>query len=552
MNRRFLFLLTLTLCTAMTSEAIAFSDVEGHWAEKSIQKAEEMKVITGYENNRFMPDSYMTRAELVAIINRFLEIQSETDKYIPDVTRQDWFHSDVRKALSAGIIKGDTNGYVRPNDYVTREEAAVIMCRAFYSEADGNVDTLSFKDNDSISSWSRADILTFVKNGYITGYPDGELKPKNNITRAEIITILERIIAGDIEAPMRDKKVNGNWIINQKNSQLKNVEFFGDLIIGETAGESLYLSNVVVNGNLVLYSPVDLQKNKVTVKGKIIKAYDKKIESTFHYTNSTYGVNFSLPTGAKVFETTEITSSVYDYDDVIIIDIKEDESYYFKDIHKISAEEIKSRKSDSIYKLIESDKFGCYPYEIYKDNANSSLLIIKRDNIVYSLLFINVVSDNILDNVISNIQFTNGERTLNYAEKIYRNSKLCLKFTYRDGYVGVDDSYNTGAIYSGDPFFKLFIQVNMITDIDEYSVEEVTALLKTLIKSDGTIVSQKISKISNHDAIFFEVDDGENKIISLYVIVGNNLYNFIFKGEKSRVDSLGKEMFLDIVSSMEF
>lgn len=552
MNRRFLFLLTLTLCTAMTSEAIAFSDVEGHWAEKSIQKAEEMKVITGYENNRFMPDSYMTRAELVAITNRFLEIQSETDKYIPDVTRQDWFHSDVRKALSAGIIKGDANGYVRPNDYVTREEAAVIMCRAFYSEADGNVDTLSFKDNDSISSWSRADILTFVKNGYITGYPDGELKPKNNITRAEIITILERIIAGDIEAPMRDKKVNGNWIINQKNSQLKNVEFFGDLIIGETAGESLYLSNVVVNGNLVLYSPVDLQKNKVTVKGKIIKAYDKKIESTFHYTNSTYGVNFSLPTGAKVFETTEITSSVYDYDDVIIIDIKEDESYYFKDIHKISAEEIKSRKSDSIYKLIESDKFGFYPYEIYKDNANSSLLIIKRDNIVYSLLFINVVSDNILDNVISNIQFTNGERTLNYAEKIYRNSKLCLKFTYRDGYVGVDDSYNTGVIYSGDPFFKLFIQVNMITDIDEYSVEEVTALLKTLIKSDGTIVSQKISKISNHDAIFFEVDDGENKIISLYVIVGNNLYNFIFKGEKSRVDSLGKEMFLDIVSSMEF
>lgn len=552
MNRRFLFLLTLTLCTAMTSEAIAFSDVEGHWAEKSIHKAEEMKVITGYENNRFMPDSYMTRAELVAITNRFLEIQSETDKYIPDMTRQDWFHSDVRKALSAGIIKGDANGYVRPNDYVTREEAAVIMCRAFYSEADGNVDTLSFKDNDSISSWSRADILTFVKKGYITGYPDGELKPKNNITRAEIITILERIIAGHIEAPMRDKKVNGNWIINQKNSQLRNVEFFGDLIIGETAGESLYLSNVVVNGNLVLYSPVDLQKNKVTVKGKIIKAYDKKIESTFHYTNSTYGVNFSLPTGAKVFESSEVTSSVYDYDDVIIIDIKEDENYYFKDIHEISAEEIKSRKSDSIYKLIESDKFGFYPYEIYKDNANSSLLIIKRDNIVYSLLFINVVSDNILDNVISSIQFTNGEKTLNYAEKIYRNSKLCLKFTYRDGYVGVDDSYNTGVIYSGDPFFKLFIQVNMITDIDEYSVEEVTALLKTLIKSDGTIVSQKISKISNHDAIFFEVDDGENKIISLYVIVGNNLYNFIFKGEKSRVDSLGKEMFLDIVSSMEF
>lgn len=552
MNRKFLFLLTLTLCTAVSSEAFAFSDVDGHWAEKSIQKAEEMKIINGYEDNKFMPDSYMTRAELITIINRILEIQTESDKYIPDVTRQDWFHSEVRKALSFGIIKGDANGYVRPNDYVTREEATAIMSRAFYSEADGNVDTLSFIDNDMISAWARNDILTFVKNGYIAGYPAGDFKPKSNITRAEIITILERIIEGKISTLTVDKKFDGNWLINEKNIQLKNVEIFGDLIIGENAGNSIYLSNVIVNKNLVLYSPVDLQKNKVTVRGKIIKAYDKKIESTFHYTNSTYGVNFSLPTGAKVFEKSQIDSSSYDYDDVIIIDIKQNDEYYFKDIHDISTEEIKTQKSDSIYRLVESDKFGYYPYEIYKDNATSSLLIIKRDNIMYSLLFINVVSDNILDNVISNIQFTSGEKVLTYEDTIYRNSKLCLKFTYRNGYVGVDDSYNTGVIYSGEPFFKLFIQVNTITDIDEYSVEEVTALLKTLIKSDGTIVSQKISKVINHDAIFFEVDDGENKIISLYVIVGNNLYNFIFKGGKTRVDALGKDMFLDIVDSMEF
>ncbi len=553
MNRKFLFLLTLTISIVMTSEVMAFSDVEGHWAEESIEKAEKMQIINGYEDNKFKPDSYMTRAELVTILNRLLDVQSESDKYIPDVTRQDWFYSDIRKALLVGILQGDAEGYIRPNDYVTREEATVIMSRAFCSEADGNVDNLSFTDNASIATWSRADILTFAKNGYITGYPDGELKPKNNITRAEIITILERIITGNIEVLTTDKKISGNWIINQKNIQLKNVEIFGDLIISENAGETVYLSNVVIEGNLVLYSPIDLQKNKITVKGKIIKVYDKKVESTFHYENSVYGVSFSLPTGAKVFETDKVTPSVYEYDDVIIIDIKEDENYYFKDIHEISTEEIKSMKTDSIYKLIESDKIGFYPYEIYKDNVNSSsLLIIKRDNIVYSLLFINVVSDNILDNVISNIQFTDGEKTLNYGEKIYKNSKLCLKFTYRDGYIGVDDSYNTGVIYSGDSFFKLFIQVNMITDIDEYSVEEVTALLKTLIKSDGTIVSQKISKINNHNAIFFEVDDGENKIISLYVIVGNNLYNFIFKGEKSRVDSLGKDMFLDIVSSMEF
>lgn len=550
MNRK--FLLTLALCLVMSSEVLAFLDVDGHWAEKSIQKAEEMKIINGYEDNNFMPDSYMTRAELVTVINRILGIQTETDKYIPDVTRQDWFHGEIRKAISFGIIKGDENGYIRPNDYVTREEAAVIMCRAFCSQVSNSSDTLNFKDDDIISEWAKNDISTFVKKGYMTGYLDGELKPRNSITRAEVVTILGRIIEGKISTSVIDEKFNGNWLINGKNVQLKNVEIFGDLIIGEVADSSVYLSNVIINKNLVLYSPIDLQKNKVEVKGKIIKVYDERIESTFRYTNSTYGVDFSLPTGAKVFEKSELSASAYDYEDVIIIDITQDDGYYFEDIHDISTQKIKAQKSDSIYRLIESDKFGFYPYEMYKDNANSSLLIIKRDNIVYSLLFINVVSDNILDNVISSIQFISGEKVVDYEDTIYRNSKLCLKFTYRDGYVGVDDSYNTGVIYSGEPFFKLFIQVNTITDIDEYSIEEVTALLKTLIKSDGTIVSQEISKISNHDVIFFEVDDGENKIISLYVIVGNNLYNFIFKGEKTRVDTLGKDMFLDIVDSMEF
>jgi hypothetical protein len=79
----------------------------------------------------------------------------------------------------------------------------------------------------------------------------------------------------------------------------------------------------------------------------------------------------------------------------------------------------------------------------------------------------------------------------------------------------------------------------------------------SLRMADGTLssyttIDEKVSKISNHDTILFEIDSENNKIMCLYVIIGNNLYNFIFKGDELSMDSIGKDMFLSIVNSMEF
>ena len=100
--------------------------------------------------------------------------------------------------------------------------------------------------------------------------------------------------------------------------------------------------------------------------------------------------------------------------------------------------------------------------------------------------------------------------------------------------------------------FKLFIQVNMITDIDDYSISEVKTLLRSLIKNDGKIVEENVFKINNHNAIEFHIESDEDKTISLYVIIGQNLYNFIFKGKSFEMDNIGNEMFSSIVNSMEF
>lgn len=551
MNKKFLTLLTLTFILG-SSTAYAFSDTENHWAKDTINKAKEMNIINGYENDMFMPDNNMTRAELVSVVNRLLCLESESDKYIPDVTRQDWFHSEIRKAIAVGIIQGDDQGLVHPNDYVTREQAILIFSRAFNIKANNVTENTSYSDDSEISDWSRSEMITFISKNYINGYSDNTLKPKGNITRAEVLTILNRIVSENISSSTVSKKLGGTVIIKDKNVSLANVEIFGDLIIGETSAKTVTMKNVIINGDLILYGPLLSKNNTFTVKVTTFNMYNQKVNSNLYYENEEYGIKIALPDGASAIDYNPNKITNKDLQDTIIIQISKDDEYYFKNISDISQEAIAQLKTDSIFKKIEEGKIGSYPYILYKDNAKSSLLYIKRDNVVYGMLFINIVSENILDNTIANIDFIDGEQIESHKDIIYKNSKLSLKFTYKEGYVGVDDSYNTGVIYSGDSIFKLFIQVNSITDISDYSLSEIKALLRMLNTSDGKIVSESTGKVADHNSIRFEIVSEDSKIISLYVIIGNNLYNFIFKGEINEVESIGNEVFADIVSSIEF
>ena len=103
---------------AFSSTVCAFSDVEEHWAKDSIEKLNDVSIIKGYEDNTFRPDNYMTRAEVATILNRMNGVTKESSKYIPDVTRQDWFCSEIRKAIQSGVMNGDENGYIHPNSFV--------------------------------------------------------------------------------------------------------------------------------------------------------------------------------------------------------------------------------------------------------------------------------------------------------------------------------------------------------------------------------------------------------------------------------------------------
>ena len=193
------------------SVGYAYTDSQGHWAESIINKWSDSGIISGDGNGEFRPDDYITRAEFVKVVVTAKQyVDLEYNKYT-DVNENDWFYPVICMASAAGIINGYEDGSFAPNNFITREEASVVMGRAY----DLNLTELNdqFLDSYSISSWARPYISAMSNNGIITGYEDGTFKPLNPISRAETIQILDRIDSFS----KNNKNSNDIVVINPNN-----------------------------------------------------------------------------------------------------------------------------------------------------------------------------------------------------------------------------------------------------------------------------------------------------------------------------------------------
>lgn len=180
----------LTTFGITTVSAADFSDTSGHWAEGVIEKWSNAGVVNGYEDGTFLPDANITRAELAKIISTAKQYTALADISFTDVSADDWYVEDLRKCVAQGVIGGYEDGTFKPDNAVTREEAATMFQRAYKVNTEG---LLSFSDNDSISEWAKTSITALVGAGVINGYEDGTFAPAASITRAEVVKILDGI-----------------------------------------------------------------------------------------------------------------------------------------------------------------------------------------------------------------------------------------------------------------------------------------------------------------------------------------------------------------------
>lgn len=548
MKKISIFILSILILTTVTKPVFAFADMAEHWSNDTVEKMKNSKIINGYEDDTFRPDANMTRAEFVTVINRMLGLQEESSKYIPDINRSNWYYSEIRKAMKVGIIQGDANGATHPENNITREEAIVMLSRAFKLKKTSTIPQ-GYQDVDSISSWAKKEVYSAIKEGYINGYEDDTIKPQNFITRAEALTMINRIIPNILTTNVYSGLVTGTSLLYDDNIVLNNLTIDGSLIISNQALSTLKIKDVTVKKDLIIIDEEHSSIEKLNVNGNIYE-FSSKQETIESYKNEAFGFGFTIPDEVTIKYVSEGETIDYKTKDLLLIAIEENDEFYLKNITTIS--DMIIDRYDTLYKKVEEGEFGFNKYQLYVDKNDNSLLVIKRDNLVYILKFYNIQKPNLVDNVIATMEFYETEDIKDSKIETYKNAKLSLKFSYLDKYVSVDDSYNTGVINEEKKFFKLFIQVNTITDMQDYSLSEIKSLLTVIVSEDGEINKSETLKIMGNNAIKFEIDSEGKRIYSLYVVIGNNLYNLIFTGDEEGMLQVGEEMFDDIVKSLEF
>lgn len=530
--------------------SLAYTDIDGHWAEKNIESLSRINVIKGYSDETFRPDEYITRAELITIVNRLLKNTNQSYKYIPDVASSDWYAKEVRKAIYSGIIQGNEKGMIRPNEYITREEAVVVLQRAFVKALPA-YNIFSYEDINEVSSWSKEAFYTFMNLGYISGYNDNTVRPKANITRAETVKIINNIFSEIIFLGDYSEEVHGNLLVSGENIKLSNLIIDGDLVVTEGTNGTLLIENVTILGNVILRTPTEINKKKVNITGETINLYEN-IDSQIgnFYQNDEYGIKFSIPDNGSVIEVDDSIKKInYNKDNLVTLRITKADDLHFVSFKSALRKE--KKRYALIYDEIEIGKIGLADYAICGAGEASYFVFIKRNDVEYVMYFYNADDYNVIDNVVNSIELYDGESIHTHEIKVYKNPGLYLKFLYLD-YVGVDDSYNTGNIFEGDSYFKFFIQVNNVTDMSKYSLEDLKILLRAMESSDAEILESETKKVYQYDAIEFTVRENEKISKSLYVIIETKLYHFIFVGDEAKMDSIGVELYNDIVNTIEF
>ena len=194
-----------------TTGAITIANAEGgktytftaNFAKKStpynppvapkLNKADHYAYVVGYPDGTVQPQGAITRAEVATIFFRLLSDETR-DLYwtknnaYTDVKAGDWFNNAVSTLSNAGIINGYPDGTFRPNAPITRAEMAKVI--AMFAELDK--DSEGFKD--IAGHWAEAYIKLAAGNGWIAGYPDGTFRPNQYITRAETMTMINRVL----------------------------------------------------------------------------------------------------------------------------------------------------------------------------------------------------------------------------------------------------------------------------------------------------------------------------------------------------------------------
>ncbi|MBR6351398.1 MAG: S-layer homology domain-containing protein [Firmicutes bacterium] len=182
--------------TAFAAGTVEYTDVPaGHWAEATIKEAAAngLDMKTGTE---FQPDVAITRAEFCHMVAWAFGLETCADRItFKDVSKSSPYYDAIRMCVYSDIIHGRSAEVFDPDSPITRQEACILfynMLPLYGVSATGKVE--EFADYSEITAWALKEVGVITNAGFVQGYPDGTIKPLREITKAEALTLITRIV----------------------------------------------------------------------------------------------------------------------------------------------------------------------------------------------------------------------------------------------------------------------------------------------------------------------------------------------------------------------
>ncbi|MDD3364831.1 MAG: S-layer homology domain-containing protein, partial [Syntrophomonas sp.] len=235
-------------------------DTTGHWAATQVNDFLGKGLIQGYEDGTFKPDNNIARAEFVAVLNRALGLTAKTTIAFSDVSSDVWYAGDIEKAKAAGYISGYEDGTFKPDNLITRVEVAKILSSVLKLRNHEVAAKLNgYQDAGYIPQWGKESLNSAVIEQYFQGYPDNTIRPLNNISRAEAVTVLYQALGtvynvAGIYGPEKDPTaITGNVTVTCPGVNIRNAKIEGNLILTAGVGDgNVQLDNVSVTGRTLI------------------------------------------------------------------------------------------------------------------------------------------------------------------------------------------------------------------------------------------------------------------------------------------------------------
>ena len=205
-----------------------------HWADPYCTVLQEKQIMFGDEQG-FRADDPLLRCEFAAMLNRAFSFSVKSSADMPDVPQDAWYYRDCAVLYNAGVLTGDENKNINPEQTVTRAEMAVMLSRAMGF----SVANKKSPDREDIPDWAYGSVLMLTEMNLLSGYPDGTFRGNNNLLRGEAAAVLSKVLEagsfsggnGTISNPYRITKAEQFALIN--TDLTASYRLMGDIVFDE-------------------------------------------------------------------------------------------------------------------------------------------------------------------------------------------------------------------------------------------------------------------------------------------------------------------------------